>query len=424
MDNKGNPLPGEGAGRVVMETPEDVAAMLRLHALGWGTNRIAAELGASRNTVRRYVRQGGWQPYKKPERSRALEEHSAWLRERLLKHRGNADVVHQELEKEKGVSVSLRTVQREVEVFRQELAAEAKATVRFETRPGQQLQVDFGETFAVVGGERVKLYLCVLTLGYSRRRHASVWPCERQAQWLDGIERAIRHFGGVPEELLVDNPRALVTKHDPLTREVVFNPTFAAFCKHWGVVPRACAPYRARTKGKTERTVGYVKHNAIAGRSFESWSHLEAHLDAWLRDVADVRPNGTTGEPPIARFERDERAALRPIDGRSPFLMRRSLARRVQTDCCVEVDTNHYSVPLRFIGQEVTVEVAGEEVAVFHANEELARHPVISGKRQWRVLREHLAGIVRAESPVEAAPASSSLQRPLSVYEQVAGGAL
>jgi hypothetical protein len=320
--------------------------------------------------------------------------------------------------------VSLRTVQREVETFRQGLAAEAKATVRFETRPGQQLQVDFGETFAEVAGERLKLHLCVLTLGYSCRRYASVWPCERQAQWLEGIERCFRHFGGVPEELLVDNPRALVTKHDPLTREVVFNPTFAAFCKHWGVVARACAPYRARTKGKTERTVGYVKHNAIAGRSFESWSHLEAHLDAWLRDIADVRPDGTTGEPPIAQFERDERAALRPIDGKSPFLMRRSLARRVHTDCCVEVDTNHYSVPFRFIGQKVTVEVAGEEVVVFHANEELARHPVSSGKRQWRVLREHLAGIVRAESPVEAAPASSSLQRPLSVYEQAAGGAL
>jgi transposase len=406
-----------------METPEDVAAMLRLHELGWGTKRIAAELGASRNTVRRYIRQGGWQPYKKPDRVRSLREHGPWLRERLVQHRGNADVVHQELEREKGVSVSLRTVQRAVQAYRQEVAAAAKATVRFETRPGRQLQVDFGEAIADIAGERVKVHLCVTTLGFSRRRHVSVWPCERQAQWLEGIERSFRHFGGVPEELLVDNPRALVSKHNAQTREVVFNPTFVAFCKHWGVVPRACAPYRARTKGKTERSVGFVKHNAIAGRSFVSWAALEAHLERWLREVADLRPHGTTGEAPLHRFEREERDALRPLDGRGPFLLRRTLSRRVHSDCCVEVDTNHYSVPLRFIGQEVTVEVVGGEVVASHAGEEMARHPVLTGKRQWRVAREHLAGVVRAEA-AEATPASSSLLRPLSVYESAVGGAL
>jgi transposase len=106
--------------------------------------RIARELGVSRTTVKQYVRQGGWKPYKKPERSRALDEHSAWLKERLLQHGGNAEVVRQELEHEKKLSVSLRTVERAVEPYRQELRAEAKKTVRFETRPGRQLQVDFG----------------------------------------------------------------------------------------------------------------------------------------------------------------------------------------------------------------------------------------------------------------------------------------
>ena len=100
---------------------------------------------------------------------------------------------------------------------------------------------------------------------------------------------------------------------------MVFNARFHAFARYWGVRPVAGAPYRARTKGKGERGVGYVKRNAIAGRGFASWSALEAHLAWWTREVADRRVHGTTGEAPIARFERDEARALRPSGGRPPF---------------------------------------------------------------------------------------------------------
>ncbi len=129
------------------------------------------------------------------------------------------------------------------------------------------------------------------------------------------LEGAFRHFGGVTEEVLLDNDRGLVARHDRATREVEFNARLHAFAKHWGFRPRACAPYRARTKGKDERGVGYVKKNAIAGRRFESWSALEAHLDGWMRDIADQRVHGTTGEVPIERFRRAEAGALRSIAG-------------------------------------------------------------------------------------------------------------
>jgi len=88
---------------------------------------------------------------------------------------------------------------------------------------------------------------------------------ERQESWFEGLESAFLAFGGVPDEVLIDNARALVTEHDAQTRTVVFNPKLLAFTRHWGFRPRACAPYRARTKGKTESGVGYVKRNAIAG---------------------------------------------------------------------------------------------------------------------------------------------------------------
>ena len=103
------------------------------------------------------------------------------------------------------------------------------------------------------------------------------------------LEGAFRHFGGVTEEVLFDNDRGLVEHHDRATREVEFNTRLHSFAEHWRFRPRACAPYRARTKGKDERGVGYVKRNAIAGRRFATWSAMEAHLEAWTREIADVR---------------------------------------------------------------------------------------------------------------------------------------
>ena len=303
--------------------------------------------------------------------------------------------------------VSLRTVERAVAAATAGAAAEARATLRFETPPGRQLQIDFGETRVPIGGERVRVYLFVATLGYSRRPYVQAFRHERQSAWLDGIEAAFRHFGGVPEEVLLDNARALVTQHDAATREVTLQRPAQAFAGYWRFRPRACAPYRARTKGKDERGVGYVKRNAIAGHAFASWEALEAHLAWWMREIADVRVHGTTGEPPLERFERDEAAALRPIAGRPPFRQIRELVRKVQADCAVEIDTNTYSRALAADRRER----AGQRraPAVCASTTPAGGSPSTprpAGRRERIIDRGHLAGIIGlVRRPVAAAPA-------------------
>ena len=426
----------EEARRERMRTPEEVAAMLALKARGWGVKRIAREFGTCPKTVRRYVREGSWCGYSRARRVPALEELSGWLEERLVRHDGNADVVRQELASEHGLAVSLRTVERACAPYRQRLQAAARATVRFETPAGRQLQIDFGERRVLIGGAPVRVHLFVATLGHSRRLHVRAFRGEAQENWFEGIEGAFRVFGGVPEEVLFDNARALVDRHDVATREVVFNARLHAFARHWRVRPRACAPYRARTKGKDERGVGYVKRNAIAGRDFPSWEALEAHLAAWTRDVADVRVHGTTGEAPMARFERDEARALRPLAGTPPFQATRELVRRVHSDCAVEVEGNSYSVPWRLIGERVRVVLVAGMVRVNHAGREVAAHAVLAGRRERAIDPAHFEGVAgfggRAarlgagdapDSPPTSLAAPPALLRPLAEYEAVAGGA-
>jgi transposase len=409
-----------------METPGDVAVMLRLAELGWGSKRIAGELGCSRTTVKRYLRQG-WASYRGRGRPSALAGLEGWLAERFRQHRGNADVVRQELAREHGIRVSLRTVERAVADLRRDLLAEARACVRFETPPGRQLQIDFGSTFVEIGEEVVRVYLFVATLGYSRRGFVAAFRHERQTAWFEGLERAFRHFGGVPREVLLDNAKPLVVRHDAVTREVVFNERLHAFARYWGFRPRACAPYRARTKGKDENGVGYVKKNAIAGHRFACWAALEAHLVRWMREVADQRIHGTTGEPPIERFRREEAEALASLMGRPPFRQVREVVRRVQADGSIDLDTNHYSVPWRLIGARVRVEVTAGVVCIFHAGMEVARHDERRGRRERVLDPAHLVGVIANDRgpPVTsvAAPAEvGELLRPLAEYEQIAGG--
>jgi transposase len=422
----------EGERGDAMKTPDEVLAMVRLKACGWGLRRIATHFGCSRQTVKRYVKAGGPVGFSKPSRRARLSDHAEFLRERLIRHRGNADVVRQELAAEKGVTASLRTVERAVRPHRAALRAEALACVRFETPPGRQLQIDFGERFVMIGEVATKAFVFVATLGYSRRLHVRAFRHERQESWFCGLESAFSAFGGVPEEVLMDNARALVVSHEATSRTVVFNERLLAFARHWGFSPRACAPYRARTKGKTENGVGYVKKNAIAGRAFADWEAFEAHLTRWEREVANARVHGTTEETPMKRFSLKEAARLKPLGGRAPFGTLRELTRVVGHDCAVEVDANSYSVPWRLIGERVAVTVAAGIVRIRHGACEVATHRQAEGRRQRIVERAHLSGVAGegpgggAVRPVETSTGETpapSLLRPLADYEALVGGA-
>ena len=289
------PFPGPLAvERSALRTPDDVDRMLQLHALGWGIKRIARELGCAKNTVKKYVDQGDWRPAAPLARVGVLDALQPWLAACFHQHHGNADVVRQALLREHQLTVSLRTVERAVAPLRQALRAAARATVRFETRPGQQLQIDFGERTVVIAGVKERVYCFVATLGYSRRLHVRVFLHARQTAWLEGLESTFTAFGGVPETVLLDNAKALVLRHVVATREVTFHPRLLAFAQHWGFRPIACAPYRAQTKGKDERGVGYVKHNALADHTFDSFAELEAYSVPWrfLGETVRVQQHG------------------------------------------------------------------------------------------------------------------------------------
>jgi hypothetical protein len=137
------------------------------------------------------------------------------------------------------------------------------------------------------------------------------------ATLIDGLEDAFLSFGGVPQELLFDQMKAVITRDLRLEGgALVRNAEFVRFAHHWGFTPRACRPYRAQTKGKVERPVRYLRGNFVYGRTFLHDADLDQQRQRWLDRVANVRLHGTTRERPTDRFEREERFLLQPLAGR------------------------------------------------------------------------------------------------------------
>jgi transposase len=347
------------------ETVQEVLARL---ARGERIKTIARELGVDRKTIKRWRRLGQWRPRQGCPRPRGLDAYLDRLAQRGPEVGWNAVVLHRELQG-LGFTGGVQQVRRAIRPWRAEAQRNAVATMRYETGPGEQAQVDFGQLRVWIGEACARVHVFVMTLGYSRRLWVRAYPHERLSALLDGHERAFRHFGGVPLTCLYDNPRTLVLGRRE--RAVQWHPVFQDFVRYYGVTPRACQPYRARTKGKVESGVKYVKRNALAGRRFASWDALNTWLDEWMATVADQRVHGTTHERPVERFARE---TLTPLGARAPYRYERERVRRVPADALVAIGAARYSVPVHYVGRTVTVHETATHYELYEGDTCIARH--------------------------------------------------
>ena len=226
-----------------MVTDTVVEQVLQARARGEAVAAVVRAYGLDRKTVRAWVRRGGYVPRATRAVRSCLAPYKDWLARRAAEVDDNATVLFREL-KERGFPGSVIIVRRAVVPLRT-TAAPPAATVRYETAPGAQAQVDFGQTRVWIADTQEVAQLFVRTLGFSRRCFAVAFRRQRLREWLAGHELAFQHFGGVTDTVLVDNAKAMVLTH---TRETLaFHPTYADFCGYYGVRPVACAPYRPQT---------------------------------------------------------------------------------------------------------------------------------------------------------------------------------
>ena len=365
----------------------------QLAAQGWSRRRIARELNVDRKTVRRYLRAAAKSPTlstlgsaeaesKSPRISTPGETSGADLVTAALEaeagrpsfcdpHRVrieakldaglSAQRIYQDLRAEVAFRGSYQSVKRFVRQLRRQ---QPERVWRIEVQPGEEVQVDFGTGAPVVDGpgRRRRPWVLRVVLSYSRKAYSEAVFHQTTENLIRCLENAFRAFGGATKLLNLDNLRAAVQKADWCDPEL--NPKLVSFCRHYGCALMPCLPRTPEHKGKTERGIGYLKGNALRGRTFSGLSAENEFLRHWEKTVADVRIHGTTRQQVAALFAQEQKSLLALPPDLFPCFQEGQ--RTVHRDSYVEVDKAYYSVPPEYIGQLVWVRWDGREVRVFN----------------------------------------------------------
>ena len=404
----------------------DVVMILELHRQGLSISAIAREVGLDRKTIRKYVERGLEAPLYGPRKPRPtlLDPFTAYLRERVKAYPGlTGQRLFREL-KELGYPGGYTAVTDYLRDVRP--AADPRFELRFETPPGEQAQVDFARFQVVFTGEPTTprvVWLFSLVLGCSRLIWARFVVHQDLATVLRCHAAAFEALGGVPREVLYDRMRTVVIG-EPTPGGIVYNRALVDLARHYGFHPKACQPYRAKTKGKVERPFRYIREDFFLARSFRDLDDLNGQLRQWLDRVANPRVHATTRRVVNEAFA-EEKPHLRPLP-LAPFRSVLRLERRISRDGMVSVGGNFYSVPDATRRRAVEVHTLAEEVRIFEDGALLAAHPVLEGRHQRRVLPGHRKGTVgvcpRAKDGVVPIARTGEMvaQRPLEVYDAVA----
>ena len=293
--------------------------MLLRHYLEQGTSKsaLARQLGVHRDTIHRWIREGDLdrdldatpvQYGPRPAVPTKLDAYKAIVETRLAAYPQLSAVRLLAEIRAAGFEGTYTQLTDFVRRLRPVPAPEPVG--RFETPAGRQAQVDFAR-FSFPWGVR---YALLVVLGYSRVLWCRFYPRQDMRTLIDGIEDAFRYFGGVPQELLFDQMKAVITRDLRLQGgALVRNLEFLRFAHHWSFTPRACRPYRAQTKGKVERPVRYLRDNFAYGRTFANDADLDQQRRHWLDDVANVRVHYTSVLVPDAPRRIASSAAPRPL---------------------------------------------------------------------------------------------------------------
>jgi len=404
---------------------EKVRRVFELHGEGQSIRAIASAVGVSRNTVRKYLRAPGVPTAKRRrKRSSILGPFEPYLRERLGEGVENCEVLLREI-RAKGYRGGYGTLKAFVRPLRR--GRQVKATVRFETQPGEQAQVDFGRfRYKLPEGGTRSYWGFVMVLSWSRAIYVEFVPKADTAAFIRCHLNAFAHFGGTPERCLYDNANTVVVDRWP-DGHPRHNERFLDFSLRLGFGIRLCQPYRAQTKGRVESGIKYVRHNFWPTARFVDLADLNEQARVWRDTVADVRSHGTTCQRPRDRLQR-ERSVLRALPGverLQPFLREE---RTVGRDAYVRWNRAAYGVPWIWVGKTVEVQANEEMVEIWANSQRLAIHPRATQPGQHLVAPDQWDGLPGWETRPRPQPQAVQVasveveQRPLVCYDRAGEG--
>jgi transposase len=379
-------------------------------AQGVPLSQIAVEYGIDRKTARK-LRDAAHDPSGPITRNRQSRfvEHTEYVRDRLQMGVPIAQIAR-DLRRATTEPIPYTSFW-EFAIKLQAKSLEPIEEVRFETPPGKQGQCDWADFGSVIDdGQQEDLSLFVMVLGYSRYTFARFTTSMDESALQREHHAAFVAFGGVPAEILYDNMKTVTTGRDD-KGEPIWQRSFADFSGRYGFTPKCARPYRAKTKGKVERTIGFIRRSFLAGRAFTDVMDANSQLTTWLAEV-NTRRHGTHDELVHERFAAEQPLLARLRPGMQ--INERVVARTVDAEGAIVYQSNFYELPRGYRGRQLTVRDDGRSLRVFDAGALVCEHELLIGRFD-RSKRSRVDEIVKRSPPVLVE------RRALGVYEDLIG---
>jgi transposase len=380
--------------------------------------QICRETGHSRETVRKALRSAPFgysrrteQPY--PVLGPYLPVIEQWLeddKKRPKKQRHTAKRIYDRLVREHGFTGGSSTVRHYVRGAKVRLGLNvAKAFIPLDPEVGREAEVDWGTAQAIIGGKPTTVKFFGMRSRYSAKHVVRCYPGERQQAFLDAHLHAFAFFGGIFPTLVYDNLTAAV-RQVLRGRGRVEQEEFTKFHAYYNFTPRFCNPAAAHEKGGIEGLVGYVKRNYFVPLpEADSFDDLNQQLLAECLAYGSHRLQGR--EKTVNEFFQEEQAGLLPLPA-VPFTVTQISSGKVDPYATVRVDKNRYSVPSRYVGLKVQVQMDIERIDLFHAGTRLATHPRVFGNNKWQLNPDHYLELIRQR------PGAFQAARPIRQWRQ------
>lgn len=281
------------------------------------------------------------------------------------------------------------------EIKREELK---KATIRFETNPGLQAQVDWKENLTLVSkhGEIFTVNIFLMLLGYSREKYIELTLDRNQDTLFNVMARGFKYFEGVPKEIIFDNMKTVVDQSKTMYGNAVINDKFYQFSKDMGFEVWACRPYRPQTKGKVEALARTMKRLKVYDGEFESLEELD-EIVRELRDDLNSEVSQATGEPPN-RLWMKEKEYLHPLPVQEILdtYLTTPLTRKVSKESMIIYNKRKYSLPVKYIGKTVDIKEENGKILIMYQQRLITTFKLSDRKFNYKI--EHMTEILRSDA--------------------------
>lgn len=379
---------------------QDWAAVQKVYKQTKSKRKTAKILGMSRNTVRKLLELTEAPVYNRTSYRSCIDDYKELVIEwRCEPYSYNGTRIFRELKK-KGYVGSIGPVYQFLRRIDEDVGhISPKATVRVETPPGDQAQFDWSEYSMVVGGRERKVYCFAMVLAASRKKAVCFSLSVDADAIYEAIQELFEELGGVTLELLIDNPKALVIENNPKSEEEIrYNPHALMLAKHLGTELNACPCYWPRKKGKIESPFHYLEEQFIKGNAFSTMEELNRRgkefVNAWCNET-----HGTTKRIPNQHYLLEEKQTLQPLP-KARYRVKGLQRRIVSPDSYVSINTNKYSVPVKYVGKALLFRIVyGFRIELYDMKEKLVMTLEQSDKKHdIRTVKEHYAEIAQPVS--------------------------